>query len=120
MFNDIYPFKLYFLAKRNIILFFISFLLNTATWVWLFTQIKPQEDYLFLHYNILFGVDYVGDWWKVVYVPATGLAIFMINMLLGWIFYGKDKFAATLLNVVSVYCQIFLFVAASLLVFLNV
>lgn len=120
MFKDIYPLKLYLRHLPNIIMFAASIILNIITWFWLFWQIKPQADQIFLHYNILFGVDLVGPWWRIMFVPLTGLAIIFINAILGWMLFGKDKFAAQLLNAVSVLCQIFLLVAASLLVFLNV
>ena len=115
-----YPIKLYFKHLSNQILLPVSLLLNIATWVWLLWQIKPQTEPIFLHYNILFGVDYIGEWWKVLYLPIAGLFIIFINGILGWVMFGKDKFSAELLNFVSVVCQVFILIAAALLVFLNV
>ena len=73
-----------------------------------------------LHYNILFGVDYVGLWWRIIFIPATGLAVILVNALLGWLFCQKDQFFAHVLNFVSLLVQIILVAASFLLVFLNV
>ena len=118
--RDMYPIKLYIKHLPNLIMLPLGLLLNLASWVWLLSQIKPQTDPIFLHYNILFGVDYIGDWWKVLYLPIAGLFIYLINTILSWVLFGKDKFAAQLLNFVSIFCQVFVLIAAALLVFLNV
>lgn len=115
-----YPIKLYIKHLPNLIMIPLGLLLNLASWVWLLSQIKPQTDPIFLHYNILFGVDYIGEWWKVLYLPIVGLFILLINTILGWVLFGKDKFAAQVLNFTSILCQVFILIAAALLVFLNV
>ncbi|MBD3311399.1 MAG: hypothetical protein GF349_02805 [Candidatus Magasanikbacteria bacterium] len=120
MLKDVYPIKLFLTVKANIIMISFSIVINILTWLWLFLQIRPREDYIFLHYNILFGVDYIGDWWKIVYVPATGIIILFANIIAAWFLYKKDKFASYLILAACLYSQIFLFIAASLLVFLNV
>lgn len=115
-----YPIKLYFKSLPNLIMLLASFLINILSWLWLIFQIRPQQEDIFLHYNILFGVDYLGSWWKVFYLPIFGLLIFLINTIIGWALFGKDKFIAQILNAVNLFCQIFIFIASALLVFLNV
>ena len=115
-----YPFKLYISYKPNLFIFILAFLANIASWVWVLWNIRPQEDTLFLHYNILFGVDYIGEWWRVLFLPITGLLIFIINFVLGWLLFHKDKFISIILNSISLLCQIFILIASSILVFLNV
>lgn len=116
----IYPIKLYFKNLPNLIMLSLSLAVNILSWLWLVFQIKPQQEDIFLHYNVLFGVDYLGSWWKVFYLPIFGLLIFWTNMIIGWALFGKDKFIAQILNAVSLFCQIFIFISAALLVFLNV
>ena len=118
--SHIYPFKLYVSYKPNLLVILLSFLLNMASWVWVLWQIGPQDETLFLHYNILFGVDYVGEWWKVLFLPLTGLIIFIINFILGWFLFHKDKFISIILNSVGLICQIFILIASGILIFLNV
>lgn len=74
---------------------------------------------LFLHYNILFGVDYIGEWWRVLFLPITGLLIFIMNFILGWLLFHKDKLISIILNSISLLCQIFVLIASGILVFLN-
>lgn len=112
--------KLYFRNLANFIFLVISLLINIFVWLWLWWQIDPQAEPIFLHYNILFGVDYIDAWWKVFYLPAMGLLVLSVNGFLGWMLFYRDKFMAQLLNAGALLCQIFLLVAAALLVFLNV
>ena len=98
----------------------VSLLMNVAMWGGLLWYIRPQNDPIFLHYNVLFGVDLTGPWYQVLTIPLIGLCIFLVNSALGWFFFGKDKFIAYLLNAVTVVTHIFLGISALLLVFLNV
>lgn len=116
----IYPIKLYLKNLFNLITLILSLAINILSWLWLIFQIKPQQEDIFLHYNILFGVDYLGSWWKVFYLPIFGLLILITNNLIGWLLFGKDKFIAQILNAVNLFCQIFIFLVVALLVFLNV
>ena len=101
-------------------MFILALLINIANWVWILLYIRPQNDLIFLHYNILFGVDYIGEWWRIYFVAITGLIIFIINFLLGWLLFSKDKFVSILMNIVNVISQVFLLIATAILVFLNV
>ncbi|MFA4831401.1 MAG: hypothetical protein WC862_01585 [Patescibacteria group bacterium] len=120
MTEKIYPIKLYVKNLPNLVMLCASILLNLAAWFWLFWNIRSGDGTVFLHYNILFGVDYIGEWWKIVFLPATGILILILNTILGWILFQRDSFMTYLLNATSLLCQIFLFITASLLVFLNV
>ena len=120
MSRRLFPIGLYFRQKDNLIFVILCLLLNLASWFWLFFQIHPQAEPIFLHYNILFGVDYVGEWWRIIFLPLSGLAIFLINTTLSWVFYGEDRFSAQFLHAIDVLCQIFILIASTILVFLNV
>ena len=89
-------------------------------WAWLLWNIRPQDESLFLHYNILFGVDLIGSWGQIFYIPLVGAIIFVVNFLLGWFLFKKTELPAYLLLAMSILCQIFLGITASLVVFLNV
>lgn len=115
-----YPIKLYFRNPGVSVMLGISLALNLGSWVWLLWQIGPREELIFLHYNILFGVDLIGPWYQILYIPIFGLGILLVNALLGWILFNRDKFAAHLLLAGSVICQVFLLIGSAILVFLNV
>ncbi len=56
-----YPLKLY-IRKWPIALFGgLAALLNLFSWLWLSIQIPDTSGQMFLHYNVLFGVDYIGE-----------------------------------------------------------
>ncbi|HCC13202.1 MAG TPA: hypothetical protein DEP63_00440 [Candidatus Magasanikbacteria bacterium] len=116
----VYPLKLYLKKRQNIILLGSSLVLNIASWIWLLLNIRPSVDQVFLHYNILFGVDLVGSWYNVLSLPIAGFLIILLNALLGWFLFKQDEFAAYLLNAIAVLVNMFLLVSSALLVFLNV
>jgi hypothetical protein len=120
MADKIYPLRLYVKHIPNVVLFGVGLALNIAIWVVLLWNIRPQEELIFLHYSILFGVDLIGEWWKVLYVPIGGLVILLLNLFIGWFLFQKDKFANYVLLFIAALCQAFLFVTAMLLIFLNV
>jgi hypothetical protein len=120
MARSLYPIKLYIKQPVIAIMMGLTLAINIFMWLWLFLRIGPQTGPIFLHYNILFGVDMIGEWWRILYIPITALSIFIVNFILGWVFFNKDKFVAYILNFIALLCQVFLLVATFLLVFLNV
>ena len=117
--QSLYPVKLYFKYRASFGLMGAAALLNLASWVWALWHIRPHSEPIFLHYNILFGVDYIGEWWRFFGLPAVGLAILLINFFTGWVLFPKDKFSSLLLNAISAICQVFLLITTVLLVSLN-
>ena len=118
--QPLYPIRLYRKKRKVMIPLVLSLLLNLVTWAWLLIHIRPQDQHIFLHYNILFGVDSLGEWWRVLTLPIAGIIIILANAILGWFLYAKDSFVSTLLNGSAALVQVILLVAAGLLVFLNV
>jgi len=112
--------KLYFRNIFNILVLAISLIANIFCWLWLALQINSSTDILFLHYNILFGVDYIDSWWKMYFLPLAGLLIILFNTFLGWWLWDRDRLMSIILHSVTLLCQLFLVIACILLVFLNV
>jgi len=117
---DLYPIKLYFKKLSTGGFFAAGLAMNVFVWLWLWSHIPAGVNGLFLHYNILFGVDFIGSSWQMYMVPLSGLIILIINLFLGWVVYKKEHFAAQLLNFSAAFLQIFLIIEAYLLVLLNV
>ena len=115
-----FPITLYLKHLPNTVFIGVSVLMNACTWIWLAWQIRPQEEFLFLHYNVLFGVDRIGPWWHVFTVPLLGLSILLVNAVVGWYFFEKEKLVSYILNLTTILIHLFLGVGAYLLVFLNV
>ncbi|MBH41538.1 MAG: hypothetical protein CL685_02390 [Candidatus Magasanikbacteria bacterium] len=118
--KDLYPFKLYVRLKPIKTLFGLSLLCNFGIILWLSWYVRPQEVPIFLHHNVLFGVDLTGPWYAVFYLPLIGIIILIVNLLLGMFLYKKDKLTSQVLALVTFFCHIFLVMSAVLLVFLNV
>jgi len=117
---NLYPIKLYF-QKFSIGGFFAAgLLLNVYSWLWLWLYIPQELDQLFLHYNILFGVDLIGSYGQAFLVPLSGLIILLLNTIVGWVLYKKDKFIAQVLILMAAIAQVFLAIQSYLLVLLNV
>ncbi len=115
-----YPLKLYLKHPANSIMIGLALLANAAMWVWIAWQIPRQTDPIFLHYNILFGVDYIGEWWRAFALPLSGTAILIINILLGWWLFRRDAFLNYMLLAVALIAQFLLLFGSALLIFLNV
>lgn len=116
----LYPLKLYIKHPPIAGFLLASAILNAAAWLWLAIEIHPRADYFFLHYNILFGVDEVGVWWQILYVPLTGLLILTVNTLIGWLVFARDKYISYFLLAAGFICQCWIMVTAALLIRLNV
>ncbi|MBI2436660.1 MAG: hypothetical protein HYV41_02890 [Candidatus Magasanikbacteria bacterium] len=116
----LYPLKLYLKSLPIAVIVGSAFVLNIFSWFWLWLQIPRGIDQLFLHYSILFGVDFIGTRTQIFYVPLLGLVIWILNTFAGWLLYRKDDFMSHVFNFVNLLCQIFIVIATFLLVFLNV
>jgi len=98
---------------------FFSLIINLSMWIFLLNN-KIEGNYpIILHYNLLFGVDYLGNYEKVFLMPMIGIIIFIFNTLLGYYLYAKEKLASYFLQFNSLIIQLFLFFAAYLIIKVN-
>ena len=90
-----------------------------AIWWFVVAHIRPTQDQFFLHYNSLFGVDLVGEWWKLYSIPivATGLCIF--NSILAFFLHNSERLLSRFLLVFSIFFSIALSLAMYFIVGLN-
>lgn len=116
----LYPLKLYLKHKSTFIPLTLAIFLNLCIWGWLLYNIGFGSESVFLHYTILFGVDLTGPSYMVYSLPGLGICLIIFNACIGWMMYEKDTFVALAANIVSCVLHFFLFIATSLLVFLNV
>lgn len=117
---QIYPLRLYYKRLPILIPSVLALAVNFLSWFWLLWQIPRDDQQLFLHYNVLFGVDKVGSYGGVFFIVIVGLVIFILNYLLGWLLFRRDSYSSLILNYMSLICQIFVFVGSLLIVFMNV
>jgi len=97
----------------------LSFILNLFLWI-IFLQNKKEGDYpVILHYNLIFGVDYLDQYQKIYLISAMGLIILLLNLALGYYLYLKEKLASYLLVFSAFIVQIFLLFAGYLIIAIN-
>lgn len=65
--------------------------LNLLAWLFLAVKIPRSAEPIVLHYNIYFGPDLIGDWYRAFLAPALGLAIFGLNFFLAYWFYPVNQ-----------------------------
>ncbi len=97
-----------------------SLILNVANWIFIAFFIRPVDFPIILHYNVYFGVDVIGSWWQMYFMPLIGLLILLVNAFLGYLFYQKkERIAAHLLMLATFVVQIGLSVAVASLLLIN-
>ncbi len=107
------------------ITFISSVLLNAITWFIIFYKLYPfsyltEYGQIFLHYNVYFGVDNIGFWYKAFIIPALGLFIIFLNNILAYIFYLQEKIISYVLIIGQALLQIILLAAAIFVILLNI
>ena len=97
-----------------------AFILNLVNWGLIAYFIRPVDFPIILHYNVYFGVDVIGDWWQVYYLPLIGLLILLANTILGYFFYQqKERIVAHLLMLATFIAQIGITIAVACLLMIN-
>lgn len=94
---------------------FVNFLLLT----YLLYNKKEGGYPIILHYNFIFGDDYRGDYEKIYLIVSIGLIVIIINSILGYFLYLREKLASYLLIITAILVQVFLFVAGYFIVAIN-
>lgn len=74
-----------------------SFFVNLLNWAMLAYFIRPVDFLIILHYNVYFGVDILGNWQEVFFLPGTGTFFWVVNFILSYFFYLKKERVATYL-----------------------
>ncbi|MFA5070081.1 MAG: hypothetical protein WC528_02265 [Patescibacteria group bacterium] len=111
--------KVFYQNKLFLINLLFSVLINLATWLLLSLEFKAQSDPVILHYNIYFGIDLIGPWYRVYLMPLFGFICFFINFFLSVIIYAKEKLLSYFLVFISSLMQIILIIATIFIIFQN-
>jgi len=117
-----HPFREDLMVKIN---FFASIFLNIITWFILWYKLhgfaySTELGQIYLHYNIYFGIDNVGDWTQAFVLPILGLFVIIFNNFLAYIFYIREKLISYFLIFTQTLLQVILFAAAIFLILLNI
>ncbi len=112
-----------FRNRRFIIILVCSLLLNIAQWVLLYVfvpQPAPGSDFgVILHYNFYFGVDLIGEWYKIFYIPASGLACIIGNTVLAVWIHKREALLSLVLEFSALVMQVLLGISTALVIISN-
>lgn len=93
--------------------------LATALPLWKIVPLASSRPYIPLHYNIYLGVDRLGSWNQIFFLPILGMGLFIFNLILQTLAFQKEKLLATMLAIATVLIEALLFFAMVLIVLLN-
>lgn len=98
---------------------------NIFTWLILYYKLSPfayltQAGQVYLHYNIYFGIDNIGSWYMALVIPLLGLLILVVNNILAYFFYIRDKVLSRILVLCAAFLQLVLLVASVFVILLNI
>ncbi|MBX4186835.1 MAG: hypothetical protein KW802_01065 [Candidatus Doudnabacteria bacterium] len=109
-----------FVSDRiNVLNFGLSGLLNIIHWVILYIKIKPSHDNVLLHYNVVYGADFIERSLYLYWIPLLALVLLIINGIMAASFYKKEKLASYFLAIASIAVQIVFLVATINLILIN-
>jgi hypothetical protein len=86
----------------------ISVAINGYLWWLLYSKFRHETEFIPLHYNIYFGIDLYGPWYRILLMPASGTGIVFINLVLSIIIYRRAKPMAYVLLVITVLLEVLL------------
>ena len=97
--------------KTSMFVLLTNVLLNIVIWLFLVFRLEPSEYPVPLHFNIYFGIDVIDKWSQAFIIPGIGLIVILINLVLAYLVFSKEKFVAQFLLSSSLFVQILLFLA---------
>lgn len=108
-------------SKKKIFwpLLIVTIVVNLLSWVFLLWKLPYKESSFLLHYNVYFGVDLYGAWWKLLVSPATGSLTMAINVLFIFLLRQILNFSSFIMMAVTLFIQFMIAFSVLLVVLLN-
>ncbi|MBI4363350.1 MAG: hypothetical protein HY545_00695 [Candidatus Doudnabacteria bacterium] len=109
-----------FISDRlNVLGFGFSLLINIIHWLILLIKIKPGSENILLHYNVVYGPDFVERASFIYIIPLIALVFLIINLILSNFYYDKEKTASVFLTFATIAVQLVFLAASIILVIAN-
>ncbi len=105
---------------------FAGLILNILLWVFLIWQMNGIVQELGrtatipLHYNIYFGIDKFGLWWKVFFLPLFGSIIFLVNVIGALLIYNHKSLVSHFLIATATAIQLIIWLASIFIILINI
>lgn len=93
----------------------VGLFINLVGWAYLLINVRPQENPIFLHYNIYYGVDLIGDWYQIFLMPLAGSIVFLVHLVLSRELYSRDRVLGYILIGITIVLEIIILGASYLL-----
>ncbi|MFA5777446.1 MAG: hypothetical protein WC906_03345 [Parcubacteria group bacterium] len=94
--------------------------LDAVSWGLLIFYIRPIDLPMVLHYNVYLGVDIIGDWWQVYFLPIISNLFLLVNTILAYLFYQKkERLAAYIFLLASFFVEAGILIAIAGLLMIN-
>jgi hypothetical protein len=97
----------------------LAILGNIGLWAALFFSVVPTDAPIILHYNIYFGIDSLGDWKNLFFMPALALALLFVNLTLSRFFYYKERMVSYLFAGTALVLQLLMAVGIMSAIIIN-
>ncbi len=97
----------------------LSVLANGGIWLALYFTVIPTDHPIILHYNIYFGIDAIGNWKQVYFMPTLALALLAANLILSRFFYYKEKLISYLFAGTALAIQLLMAVGVISVIIIN-
>jgi len=97
----------------------LAILTNAGLWVALFRTVVPTNSPIILHYNIFFGVDAVGDWKSLFFMPTLAAVLLFLNLVLSRFFYYKERLVSYLFAGAALVLQLLMAVGVISAILIN-
>jgi hypothetical protein len=110
--------------KRNRFIFIgfgLCLLLNLVNWGFLYLKFPLVKglSIIPLHYNIYFGIDLIGLPLRIFILPLFGFLVGLLNFVLSYIFYIKEKLLSYFFVISTILIEIFLIIASFFVILIN-
>lgn len=115
-----YSFKLYLVDRWILATTLASLLLLAALGWYTISNVRPTPDNVFLHYNIVFGTDLVGEWQAQLIPFIVGCVVFIVNNLFSWMIFGSNRLLGRLVVFFTMAVEISLLVGQIFMLNLNI
>jgi len=97
----------------------LAMLANVGLWVVLSLTVAPTDAPIILHYNIYFGIDVLGSWKSLFFMPALSAALLFVNLVLSRFFYYKERMVSYLFAGTALVLQLLMAVGAISAIIIN-
>lgn len=111
--------KSFFADPYNFIGLGISAVLNIIHWTILYYKIKPGNNTIVLHYNVIYGTDFVEKSLFIYWIPLLALMLLILNTILSIVFYNREKIASYFIDFSTIAVQAVFLVASIVLIIIN-